>query len=184
MEDVALRFISRDTEPHFTSIALFRRTHLAALAALFGEVLRLCRLAGLVRGVNLWLDGTKVKANASKHKAMSYEGMKEREARLAREIDELLQKAEQADATEDAEFGPGREEADDVAAEESNAVNPGRTGSGGRERPSNTRLARHGRTSSASWRRGTVGARPRSRSGRGEAWPDPRDERIEQADNL
>jgi transposase len=117
VEDVALRVISRDTQPHFTSIAEFRRVHLTALAGLFKEVLRLCREAGLVRGVDVWLDGTKVKANASKHKAMSYAGMKEREARLDREIEELLRLAEEADTVEDEQLGDGRDEGDGVAAE-------------------------------------------------------------------
>jgi len=117
VEDVALRVISRDTQPHFTSIAEFRRVHLKALAGLFKEVLRLCCEAGLVRGMDVWLDGTKVKANASKHKAMSYAGMKEREERLDRENAELLKTAEAADAKDDAELGAGRDEADDVNAE-------------------------------------------------------------------
>lgn len=117
VEDVALRVITRNTQPHFTSIAEFRRVHLTALAGLFKEVLRLCREAGLVRGVDVWLDGTKVKANASKHKAMSYAGMKEREERLDREIKDLLRLAEEADAAEDAQLGEGRDDADDVAAE-------------------------------------------------------------------
>jgi transposase len=117
VEDVALRLISRDTQPHFTSIADFRRVHLKALAGLFKEVLRLCREAGLVRGVDVWVDGTKVKANASKHKAMSYAGMQEREERLGREIDELLRQAEAADAAEDTELGEGRDESDGAAAE-------------------------------------------------------------------
>jgi transposase len=117
VEDVALRYVSRNTQPHFTSIAEFRRVHLSALAGLFGEVLRLCKEAGLVQGKNVWLDGTKIKANASKHKAMSYAGMKEREERLAREIAELLAQAEAADTAEDVEFGEGRIAAEDVPAE-------------------------------------------------------------------
>ena len=117
VEDVALRYISGDTQPHFTSIGTFRQTHLKALAALFAEVLKLCVIAGLVKGKDVWIDGTKVKANASKHKAMSYEGMKEREERLAVEVAGLLKKAQEEDAAEDAEFGQGKDARDKVAPE-------------------------------------------------------------------
>ena len=116
-DDVGMRFITADTQPHFTSIAEFRRVHLLAIGGLFKEVLRLCKVAGLVKGRDTWADGTKVKANASKHKAMSYAGMKEREARLDAEIAELLKKAEDADKAEDALLGAGRDEADHIAKE-------------------------------------------------------------------
>ena len=117
VENVAFRVISRDQQPFFTSIAEFRRTHLAAFSALFVEVLRLCREAGLVKGRDVHLDGTKVQANASKHKAMSYAGMKQAEERLSREIEELLARAEQADAEEDARLGGGKDEDDGVDPE-------------------------------------------------------------------
>ena len=117
VEDVALRVISRNTQPHFTRIASFRRVHLEALAGLFQDVLGLCREAGLVSSTHAWLDGTKIQANASKHKAMSYAGMKEREARLTAEVEELLRRAEEADKSEDDEHGEGRDTGDDVAAE-------------------------------------------------------------------
>jgi hypothetical protein len=80
-------------------------------------VLDLCRAAGLVKATDVWLDGTKIKANASKHKAMSYAGMKEREARLAAEVDELLKRAEEEDAKEDEEHGKGKDESDGVRPE-------------------------------------------------------------------
>lgn len=117
VEDVAIRYISGNSQPHFTSIGTFRQTHLSAFKALFAEVLHLCEIAGLVDGKDVWIDGTKVKANASKHKAMSYEGMKEREARLAAEIADLLKKAQEEDAAEDKEFGEGKDASDKVAPE-------------------------------------------------------------------
>jgi transposase len=117
VEDVALRYLCRNSPPHHTRISAFRQTHLKALAGLFAEVLELCVAAGLVKGANLWMDGTKVKANASKHKAMSFAGMKEREARLAAEVEELLKRAEEEDAREDKEFGEGKDETDGVAPE-------------------------------------------------------------------
>jgi transposase len=117
VEDVAVRYLARDTAPHHSRISAFRQEHLSALAALFVAVLDLCRAAGLVKTTDVWLDGTKIKANASKHKAMSYAGMKEREAKLAGEIDELLKRAKEEDAKEDKEFGEGKDESDGVRPE-------------------------------------------------------------------
>lgn len=94
--------------PDFRTIAEFRRRHLAALAGLFEQVLGLCRRAGLVRLGHVALDGTKVKANASKHKAMSYERMVKAEPELAAEIAGWLEAAEAADTAEDASFGADR----------------------------------------------------------------------------
>src|SRR6185312_10394376 len=74
--DVACRVIVGDDIPDFRTISDFRKIHLARLKALFLEVLKLCVLAGLVKVGTIALDGTKVKANASRHKAMSYERMK------------------------------------------------------------------------------------------------------------
>ena len=105
-EDVAMRVIAGDSHPHFTTINGFRLDHRKALADLFLQVLRLCRRAGLGRMGHVSLDGSKVQANASKHKAMSYERMKEEERRLQEEIEALLRRAELADATEDSEYGP------------------------------------------------------------------------------
>jgi transposase len=92
--------------PDFRTISEFRRRHLKALAGLFLQVLKLCERAGLVTLGHVALDGTKIKANASKHKAMSYEYMKKREAELQAEIDSWLNAAEAADAAEDKAFGP------------------------------------------------------------------------------
>lgn len=94
--------------PDFRTISEFRRRHLAALAALFVQVLRLAQKAGLVKLGHVALDGTKIKANASKHKAMSYARMQTREAELAAEVDRWLEQAEAADREEDGLHGDRR----------------------------------------------------------------------------
>jgi transposase len=91
--------------PDFRTISEFRRRHLAALSALFVQVLELCERAGLVKLGHVALDGTKIKANASKHKAMSYERMSKRAAELQAQVDGWLEAAEAADAAEDTAFG-------------------------------------------------------------------------------
>src|SRR5512135_1043096 len=96
--DVACRIIVGENGPDFRTISDFRKTHLARLEALFLEVLKLCALAGLTRVGTIALDGTKIKANASRHKAMSYDRMKEEEKRLQKEIAQLLAEAEAIDA--------------------------------------------------------------------------------------
>jgi transposase len=106
--DVACRIIVGDDIPDFRTISDFRKTHLTQLETLFVEVLKLCALAGLVKVGTIALDGTKVKANASRHKAMSYERMQEEEKRLKEEVARLLAEAEATDATEDAAHGPDR----------------------------------------------------------------------------
>ena len=107
-EDVAFRVISGNQHPDHVRISEFRRRHLVALAGLFIQVLKLCRAAGLAKLGHVALDGTKMKANASKHKAMSYERMHKDEARLSAKVEELFKAAEQADASEDAQYGQGR----------------------------------------------------------------------------
>jgi transposase len=114
--DVAFRVLAADQHPDHDSIAGFRQRHLEALAGLFVQVLQLCQAAGLVKLGHVALDGTKVQANASKHKAMSYARMEETEARLAREVQALLAQAEQIDAAEDAQYGHGRR-GDELPAE-------------------------------------------------------------------
>ncbi|XSC42322.1 IS1182 family transposase [Bradyrhizobium sp. RDT10] len=94
--------------PDFRTISEFRRRHLKALADLFVQVLKLAEKAGLVKLGHVALDGTKIKANASKHKAMSYDRMKKREAELAAEVDRWLKAAEAADAQEDKRYGDQR----------------------------------------------------------------------------
>jgi transposase len=107
-EDVAFRVLTAEQHPDHTRISEFRRQHLAALEALFVQVLHLCVEAGMVRLGHVALDGTKVQANASKHKAMSYERMVAREAQLTTEVEALLTRAEQIDGQEDARWGKGR----------------------------------------------------------------------------
>ena len=107
-EDVGLRVLSGDQHPDHDTIAAFRQRHLPALAALFVQVLELCQRAGLVRLGHVAIDGTKIQANASKHKAMSYERMGETEQRLEREVRALLEEAAARDAAEDAQYGKGR----------------------------------------------------------------------------
>ena len=103
--DVACRVIVGEGVPDFRTISDFRKTHLARLEGLFLEVLKLCALAGLTRVGTIALDGTKIKANASRHKAMSYDRMKEEEKRLAEEIGRLMAEAETTDAAEDRTHG-------------------------------------------------------------------------------
>jgi transposase len=107
-EDVAFRVLSGDQHPDHDCIATFRKQHLGALAGLFTQGLRLCREAGLVKLGHIAIDGSKFKASASKHKAMSYERMGEAEKRLEQEVTELLARADRVDAEEDAEYGKGR----------------------------------------------------------------------------
>ena len=94
--------------PDFRTISDFRKRHLAALAGLFGQVLRLCRQAGLVRLGHVALDGTRLTANASKHKAMSYGRMAPAEAALAAEVEGWLARAAREDAADDAAHGSDR----------------------------------------------------------------------------
>lgn len=107
-ENVAFRVLAANQQPDFRTISDFRQQHLAALTDLFVQVLRLCRQAGLVKLGHVALDGTKLKANASKHKAMSYERMGKEEARLQAEVETLLRQAEVADAQDDVTYGPDR----------------------------------------------------------------------------
>jgi len=94
--------------PDFRTISEFRRRHLEALSGLFVQVLRLAEKAGLVKLGHVSLDGTKIKANASRHKAMSYAYMKKREAALKAEVDRWLAAAEAADREEDRLYGEKR----------------------------------------------------------------------------
>ncbi len=102
-EDVAFRVLAGNQHPDHSRISEFRRRHLSTLASLFVQVLKLCRRAGLVGLGRVALDGTKMKANASRHKAMSYGRMNDDEARLAAKVKELLATAEAADRAEDEE---------------------------------------------------------------------------------
>ena len=100
-EDVAFRYLSADTHPDHSTFNEFRKRHLEALAGLFLQALGLCRKAGLVKLGHVAVDGTKLQANASKHKAMSYGRMRGAEETLKAEVEELLKRAEAVDAVED-----------------------------------------------------------------------------------
>jgi transposase len=115
-EDVAFRVLCGGNHPDHSRIAKFRRVHLQALRGLFLQVLKRCQLAGMVKLGHVAIDGTKLQANASKHKAMSYARMVQMELRLQEEIDALLARAEETDASEDARYGCGARE-DDLPAE-------------------------------------------------------------------
>ena len=107
-EDVGFRYLAADQHPDHTTIADFRKDHLAELSQLFAQVLRLCQRAGLVKLGHVALDGTKMQANASKHKAMSYERMEEAEKKLQQEVQVLLAEAARVDAEEDGKYGKGK----------------------------------------------------------------------------
>ena len=115
-EDVAFRVLTANTTPDFRTISDFRKRHLPVLQALFVQVLRCCQRAGLVKLGTLVLDGTKLRANTSKHKAMSCGRMQEAVARLEAEVRTLLAQAEATDAAEDARYGVDRR-GDELPAE-------------------------------------------------------------------
>jgi len=108
VERADFMMIAAGDPPDFRTISEFRRRHLKALAALFVQVLKLAEKAGLVKLGHVALDGTKIKANASKHKAMSYARMKKREAELKAEVERWLEAAEAADREEDKLYGDRR----------------------------------------------------------------------------
>jgi transposase len=115
-DSVAFRFLAAGNAPDFRTVSEFRKRHGAAVAGLFQQVLRLCRRAGLVKLGQVAVDGTKIKANASKHKAMSYRRMQETEAALTAEVAELLRRADAADRDEDARYG-AEQRGDELPAE-------------------------------------------------------------------
>ena len=114
--DVAFRFLSANATPDYRSIARFRRHHLAALEGLFLQVLSLCATAGLVSLGRVALDGTKLRAAASRHKAMSYDRIGPKISQLEEEVAAIVAEAEATDATEDAVFGEDRR-GDELPAE-------------------------------------------------------------------
>lgn len=115
-EDVAFRFLSGENFPAHRTVADFRKQHLAAFQKLFVQVVRIAREVGLVTLGTVAIDGTKVKASASKHKAMSYGRMQQEEQRLQAEIEELTTRASQVDAEEDAIHG-AENSGDEIPAE-------------------------------------------------------------------
>jgi transposase len=108
VEDVAFRVLAAGNQPDFRTIADFRKLHLKALEELFQQMLRLTLETGTMKLGRVALDGSKVKGNASKHKAMSYGRMKETEKRLREEVRKLLNQAEAADQEEDSRYGRDR----------------------------------------------------------------------------
>ena len=104
-EDIAYRVLCVDQHPDFRTISDFRERHLGAFLAVFKDTVRLAKELGQVRLEHVAQDGSKILANASKHKAMSYERMAQTEARLGREIEAILTAARETDAAEDARYG-------------------------------------------------------------------------------
>lgn len=105
---VPFRVLTADQHPDHDTIAEFRKRHLKALSGFFVQILRLCQKVGLVKLGHVSLDGTKVKANASKHKAMSYARMEKKAEELEAEVRRLLQEARAVDDAEDALYGKGK----------------------------------------------------------------------------
>ena len=115
-DDIAFRYLCADQHPDHDTIADFRRQHLPVLAQLFTQVLQLCDKAGLLKLGHVAIDSTKLQGNASKHKAMSYNRMEEKEKQLRAEVEKLLAQAEATDAAEDALYGKGNR-GDDLTGE-------------------------------------------------------------------
>src|SRR6266480_2946638 len=115
-EDVGFRVLAAGNEPDFRTISDFRKLHLGALQGLFDQVLQIALQAGTMKLGRVVLDGSKVKANANKHKAMSYGRMQEEERRLKEEVKRLLEQAEAADEEEDVRYGRDRR-GDELPAE-------------------------------------------------------------------
>ena len=116
VEDIAFRVLAAGNTPDFRTIADFRQTHLTALRGFFEQVLHLARDVGTLRVGRVAIDGSKVKANASKHKAMSYDRMQDKRQQLRDEVQALLAQAAATDAAEDAEYGTDRR-GDELPAE-------------------------------------------------------------------
>lgn len=107
-EDLAFMYLAGDAQPDHDTICAFRRRHLAAFQTVFVETLRVAQEAGVLQVGRIALDGTKIRANASKHTAMSYARMPERHAALQAQVQRLVEDAEALDRAEDAQYGRGR----------------------------------------------------------------------------
>jgi len=107
-EDLAFMYLTGDAQPDHDTICAFRRRHLDAFQTVFLETLRVAEEAGVLKVGRIALDGTKIHANASKHKAMSYARMPERHAALQAEVQRVVEEAEALDRAEDAQYGRGR----------------------------------------------------------------------------
>ena len=105
VEDIAFRVLAANNTPDFRTISDFRKDNLDVLSGLFYQVLALCQQSGMVKLGHVALEGTKMRANASKHKAMSYKRMREKDAQLSAEVEELLRRAGEVDEEEDRRYG-------------------------------------------------------------------------------
>lgn len=104
-EDIAYRVLAAGNFPQHRTICEFRKNFLSEFIGVFKQVVQIAKASGMIGLGRVAIDGTKIKANASRHKAMSYDRMKKEERRLKQEIEELLKRADQVDKAEDAEFG-------------------------------------------------------------------------------
>jgi transposase len=107
-DNVAFRYLAADQHPDHDTVASFRQEHLDALAGLFVQALKLCQKAGLVKLGNVAIDGTKMMANASTRRSVSYQKISDREQYWQNEVERLLQQAQQTDQQEDQRFGQGQ----------------------------------------------------------------------------
>jgi len=107
-DNVAFRYLAADQHPDHDTIASFRQQHLESLGRLFVQALRLCQKAGLVKLGHVAIDGTKLEANASKCKSMSYGELSEQEQYWKLRVDELLRRAGEVDKEEDRRWGQGQ----------------------------------------------------------------------------
>ena len=153
-EDVAFRVIVGEDIPDFRTISDFRKDNLEHMQSLFVQTLQVCAEAGLVKLGRVALDGAKIKANASRHKAMSYDRMKQDEERLQREIAELMVQAEAADAADDEQFGDrhGDEIPDELARRESRLAKIREDREALEEADRQKRLGRRRRSMSQRWK--------------------------------
>jgi transposase len=108
VEDIAFRILAAGNQPNFRTISDFRKLHLKTLAGLFEQVLKIAWEAGARKLGRVVVDGTKIQANASKHKAMSYDRMREKEKQIRAEVKQLLEQAKATDSDEDARYGQDR----------------------------------------------------------------------------
>ena len=111
-DSVPFRYLAADQHPDHDTIANFRRQHLEALAALFVEALQLCRKAGLVKLGNVAIDGTKIKASASRSRGKTHARMSEEERKLGELVKQWMEQADASDSDEDARLGKGNNDAD------------------------------------------------------------------------
>lgn len=107
-DSISYRVLTSDQKPDHDTIASFRNIHLKSLAGIFVDILKICEKAGMVKLKNISIDGSKMRANASKHKAMSYDRMDKSIIELEKEIKELLKESKNVDKSEDAKYGKGK----------------------------------------------------------------------------